>query len=153
MDKIKESMRFQSEVLQLRAKRQNMLSSNIANADTPGYKAVDVNFAQVLSSVTQSKLPEGVERSQPVLGMVGQGGAGSVSTTHNGHLSGRSADNSVFGRSGKFTRGATGALDGNSVNIERERAAFAENSIKYEASMSALNGNIKRMRDAMSASN
>jgi flagellar basal-body rod protein FlgB len=153
MDKIRESMQFHSEALQLRAKRQGMLSSNISNADTPGYKSVDVNFAQVLSSVTNSKMPDGVARSQPALAMVGSGGAGNVQTTHQLHLSGKPTDNSAFARSGKFTRNNTASLDGNSVNIERERTAFAENAIKYEASMSALNGSIKRMRDAMSGSN
>jgi flagellar basal-body rod protein FlgB len=52
LGRIERSLQFQSEALQLRAQRQQILSANIANADTPGYKAVDFDFARALREST-----------------------------------------------------------------------------------------------------
>lgn len=56
MDKLKESMAFQSQALQMRSKRQSVISSNISNSETPGYKAVDVDFSRALSEATGTKI-------------------------------------------------------------------------------------------------
>lgn len=149
MDQIKDSLMFQSQALQMRSRRQEVISSNISNADTPGYKAVDVNFKEALSEATGKKIPRdnGVF-DQPRLKMSG-GNEASMIRTDVAHLVGRPHDNTEFSRNMQFRRGDTPALDGNSVNIERERAAFAENTIKYEASLRALNGRIKTLKEAM----
>lgn len=148
MDKLKESMAFQSQALQMRSKRQSVISSNISNAETPGYKAVDVDFSKALSEATGTKVspmsaPEGAARLRPTVSTAG------VVKTHQAHLSGRPVDNTEFSRNVKFRRGDTASLDGNSVNIERERAAFAENTVKFEASLRSLNGRIKTLKAAM----
>ncbi len=52
IDGIDNSLRFQSAALQLRAQRQEVLAANIANADTPNYKAVDFDFAKALERAT-----------------------------------------------------------------------------------------------------
>ena len=53
LDKLDAALRFQQEALNLRAQRQEVLAANIANADTPGYQARDIDFASELKKVMQ----------------------------------------------------------------------------------------------------
>lgn len=153
LDKIKNSMQFSSQALEMRAKRQNVVASNIANVDTPGYKAVDVDFSAALSEATGTKKPaasSASESSVPKLAMT-RSSEGMVKT-HDRHIQGRIPDNTEFARNTKYRRGDTASLDGNSVNIERERALFAENSVKFEASLRSLDGRIRTLKSAMKTS-
>jgi flagellar basal-body rod protein FlgB len=52
IDRLDEMFRFQGEALKLRSQRQELLAANIANADTPNYKAVDIDFRQALAAAT-----------------------------------------------------------------------------------------------------
>lgn len=115
--------------LVLRAQRQQVLASNIANADTPGYVARDFDFAQALKSV--------------------QGGA-SVSTvalTDARHLRLGSADPRQAEMA--YTVQTQPAQDGNSVDLDRERANFVDNSIRYESTLRFINGHVKTMLSAI----
>lgn len=153
LDQIKQSLHFQSEALDMRSKRQSLISSNISNVDTPGYKAVDVSFSKALGEATgvaAKKNKPGVADSPiPALKMTSGSDNTSVKRTHSGHLTGSPLDNSSFARAVKYRRGDTAALDGNSVNIEREKANFAENTVKYEASLRAISGRIKTLKSAI----
>lgn len=148
MDKLKESMAFQAQALQMRSKRQGVISSNISNSETPGYKAVDVDFGKALAEATGTKVGPSQASGDPARLRPSASSAG-IAKTHQAHLSGRPVDNTEFSRNMKFRRGDTASLDGNSVNIERERASFAENTVKFEASLRALNGRIKTLKAAM----
>lgn len=64
---IEQSLSFQGEALKLRAQRQQVLSANIANADTPGYKAVDFDFAGALKSATSRSAGITGSGTQPAL--------------------------------------------------------------------------------------
>lgn len=56
LDKLDAALRFQQEALNLRAQRQEVLAANIANADTPGYQARDIDFASELKKVMQRRV-------------------------------------------------------------------------------------------------
>lgn len=115
--------------LLLRAQRQQVLASNIANADTPGYVARDFDFAKALRSV--------------------QGGAGSapVSVTDTRHLRLGPADPRQPEMA--YTVQTQPSQDGNSVDLDRERANFVDNSIRYESTLRFINGHVKTMLSAI----
>ena len=122
-------MDFHANALLLRAQRQQVLASNIANADTPGYVARDFDFAQALKSV--------------------QGGAtvSTVALTDARHLRLGSADPRQAEMA--YTVQTQPAQDGNSVDLDRERANFVDNSIRYESTLRFINGHVKTMLSAI----
>jgi flagellar basal-body rod protein FlgB len=120
INRLTDTLSFQTEALVLRSERQRLISSNIANADTPGYVARDFDFAQALREATAGP---------------GSEGAGSASR--------RSA--AVL----RYAAPSQTNLDSNSVDMDRERAAFVDNSVKYEATLRFINGSVRTMLDAM----
>ena len=132
LNRLTESLDFQAQALSLRSERQRLIASNIANADTPGYVARDINFAQALREATGSGAPAGLMRtSQP--GHIGGGGAGGRSTS-----------------TLNFAAPSQTNLDRNTVDMDRERASFADNSVKYEATLRFINGNVRTTLSAIS---
>ena len=128
------SMDFQARALELQAERGRVLASNIANADTPNYKARDFNFQQALAAATAGTA---AAAGTPV----------TVARTHPGHLGGPA------GGAGSppllYRAPLQSAVDGNTVDLDVERANFAENSVRYEATLRFLNGQIKQMMTAI----
>jgi flagellar basal-body rod protein FlgB len=120
---------FQSNALLLRSQRQQVIASNIANADTPGYVARDFDFAQALKSVSG--------------GITG----GSVSVTNGKHM--RLGTTDARDPAMAYTVQTQPSLDGNSVDIDRERANFVDNSIRYESTLRFINGHVKTMLSAI----
>ncbi|NJM32269.1 MAG: flagellar basal body rod protein FlgB [Limnobacter sp.] len=143
LDKLSDSMQFSAAALELRAKRQEVLTSNITNVDTPNYKAVDFQFSEALKQAT------GTGKDEALLARRGA----TLSTTHEGHIgplqSGGLSTQALL----KYRHGGKAALDNNSVDIEKERAAFAENTVKYEAALRAINGRIAALKSAMGTGN
>ena len=119
---------FQSEALVLRAERQRLIASNIANADTPGYVARDFDFAQALRNATgSSSAGAATDLGGPVAGDLLAEGFGR-------------------GRAGPDLRYATPSqtnLDRNTVDMDRERASFADNAVKYEATLRFINSSVR----------
>ncbi|HEX4855425.1 MAG TPA: flagellar basal body rod protein FlgB [Limnobacter sp.] len=148
LDKLTDSMQFSAEALKLRARRQEVLTSNISNVDTPNYKAVDFDFKAALKAATGEKAGTAV----PVNPSLGNG-AGALAVTHKGHISGKGNAGMSTAEMLQFRRGNNAAIDGNTVDIERERAAFAENTVKYEAALRAINGRISTLKQAMGSGN
>jgi len=128
------SMDFQAQALQLQAERGRVLASNIANADTPNYKARDFNFQQALAAATAGK---------------GAGTAASVAVarTQPGHLA--TAAGSGTTPALMYRAPLQNSVDGNTVDLDVERANFAENSVRYEATLRFINGQIKMMTTAI----
>lgn len=118
----------QGRVLELLAQRQQVLAGNIANADTPGYKAQDVDFASALKSA----------RGSPTTG------AAATQTRHL-HLSGGSPDQAPV----MFRASEQPNIDGNTVDLDRERANFADNAMRYEATLRFINGHVRTMLSAI----
>lgn len=149
LDKLTDSMQFSAEALKLRARRQEVLASNITNVDTPNYKAVDFEFSKALQQATAGgSTPNGGPQA-PSLG----NGAGALAVTHQAHiplagLNSRSTQEMLM-----FRRGNNASIDGNTVDLDRERAAFAENTVKYEAALRAINGRISTLKQAMGSGN
>ena len=138
---------FQAQALALRSERQRVIASNIANADTPGYVARDFDFSQALREATAS-LPR-----PPASGAAPAGGGNELgSPVARGLLA------EGFGRQRPATDLRYGApsqtnLDSNTVDMDRERAAFADNALKYEASLRFINGSVRTLGDAMKSHN
>ena len=132
--KLDQTLQFNSTALKLRAERQQLLSANIANADTPGYKAADFDFARALNSAT---------------GHASGAGASALRTLTSSakHLSAGST--ALGGAPILFRTPAQASLDGNSVEMDTERAQFADNAVRYEAALRFLNGQIKTMLSAI----
>ncbi|WP_395699004.1 flagellar basal body rod protein FlgB [Aquabacterium sp.] len=121
---------FHAQALMLRAERQRLIASNIANADTPGYQARDMDFGKALQQATGAL---------PV--------PGAMTTTHAGHMSvaaGAASDNELL-----YATGPQDSLDRNTVDLDRERAAFAENAVKYEATLRFINNHVRNLTEAM----
>jgi flagellar basal-body rod protein FlgB len=124
------TLRFQEQALKLGAQRQQLIASNIANADTPRYKAADINFAEALNHA-QGQAPRAVV----------------LQTSAPGHIAPSAAQN-VLAQTAYRTPGQP-AQDGNTVEMDVERAQFAENAVRYEASFHFLNQQIKTLLSAI----
>ncbi len=133
--KLDEYLRFNETALNLRAQRQQMLASNIANADTPNYKARDIDFNSALkgalakSGQTSSQAPE-------------------LAKTTAVHLSSRN-DNMVGGAPLLYRNERQGNIDGNTVDMDAERNQFTDNAIRYEAGLTLISAQIKKMMSAI----
>ncbi len=120
---------FHANALNARAFRQQLLASNIANADTPGYKARDVDFAAALRNAMPGRTPSSVLRATSERHLVGVA---------------RHAATEVLQRNVKQP-----SIDGNTVDMDVERNRFAENAVHYDANLTFLNGQIKLMQAAL----
>jgi flagellar basal-body rod protein FlgB len=117
-----------AQALQLRSRRAELLAENLANSDTPGYKARDVDFKQAL----------GAARSN----------AEALKTTQPGHIQPGAANPAGVARTG-FRNPLQPSLDGNTVDVQVEQAAFARNAVDYQASLSFLSGRIRTLLTAI----
>lgn len=193
LDRLTASLDYQGKALMLRAERQRVLASNIANADTPGYQARDIDFSTMLARATgisppgvspSSLSPPGLNPSAgglPGAGTAGVGGPGTttpsmpqpgaalggaaagsgagvqplpamvstgaaVAATHARHLAGHG----VGGQPAMLYRiheQASG--DANTVDMDRERANFADNAVRYEATLRFINSGMRQMMSAI----
>ncbi|QCI17731.1 flagellar basal body rod protein FlgB [Buchnera aphidicola (Acyrthosiphon lactucae)] len=128
-DKINEIFDFNQKALNLYAKRQEILSANIANADTPGYKSIDINFKNELTKMLDKK---NVKNSNILL-----------KKTSPYHLNAKSKNLFLL----KTIPITTNQIkqDGNTVNMDRERIEFINNSLKYQSSLVFMKNEIKNM--------
>ncbi|MEZ5649147.1 MAG: flagellar basal body rod protein FlgB [Burkholderiaceae bacterium] len=136
LDRLTTTLNQHATALELRAERQQVLSANIANADTPGYLARDFDFGA---------------RLRELLAGDGRVGAKQVVSTDPNHLGGlsRGADGSLQLTTLKYRVAEQASLDGNTVDIDRERANFADNALRYEASLKFINGNVRKILSAI----
>jgi flagellar basal-body rod protein FlgB len=126
-----DALRFQQTALSLRAARQELLASNIANADTPNYKARDVDFASALQNALS-----GISPKLP------------VANTSSAHLEG-SAGGSIMNTPVMYRRPMQPSADGNTVEMDVERAQFGDNALRYEASVKFISDDIKEIMQAI----
>ena len=111
------------DALLLFERRNQLLAENIANVDTPDYKARDIDFNKVL----QGQQAESV----------------SLKTTHQGHID---TSNQAFSEDIEFREVEQSSADGNTVDLQKEKAAFAENSMRYQTTMRILSGRISGLK-------
>lgn len=121
-------------VANLRAYRQEVLASNIANADTPNYKARDFNFQAALENIQSGRGSFAIARTSPRhLDAQTQSGVGKAP-----------AGVDILYR-GEFQAN----IDGNTVNMDVERSAFAENAVQLESTLTFLREELRRMQTAI----
>jgi flagellar basal-body rod protein FlgB len=124
--KLDDAFRFNETALSIRAQRQQLLASNIANADTPHYKARDIDFNKALQGALSRNEPESTALAQ-------------TSATH---MAGKKANS--LGDAPLLYRGVQqGSIDGNTVDMDVERNQFADNAVRYEAGLTFINAQIK----------
>jgi flagellar basal-body rod protein FlgB len=129
-DRLDGELRFHQEALGLRARRQEVLSANIAHADTPGYKARDFDFSSALAQAVE----RGRSQSLP------------LAATSARHLPGTSS----IGRDLDllYRIPTQSSIDGNSVEMDTERVNFADNAVRYESDLTVLSAKIKMLLSA-----
>jgi flagellar basal-body rod protein FlgB len=108
-----------------RSRRHGAIASNVANADTPGYRAVDVSFGQQLQRARMG-----------------------LRTTHPGHRNG-SAGGGLSGRDAVVFSGGLPRRDGNDVDIDREMGKLAQNQIEYQFLARRLSSKFGKLREAI----
>lgn len=133
IDKLTNAFQFQQQALSLLNKRQEILASNIANADTPGYQARDIDFNKLLKNALsqQSSQRQGLQLS--------------LTSGHHIAAQGKAiTDNRVLYRVPDQP-----SADGNTVDMDRERINFVDNNIKYQSGLSFLSSQIKGMNSVL----
>ena len=135
LNKLDAALSFHQNALRVRGQRQELIAANIANADTPNYKARDIDFKAAMQSAVA-----GISRE-----------AFNIAKTSSQHLNGmplQSASNGAPGAS-LFRPIIQGSVDGNTVDMDVERNQFVDNAIRYEASLTMINGQLKKMLAAI----
>jgi flagellar basal-body rod protein FlgB len=130
IDRIDSDTRVLQTALNVRAYRQELLASNMANADTPHYKARDIEFKDALASALGAP-----------------GGSIRMANTSPAHLQGLNAN--TFGTPLLYRKEQQSAVDGNTVNMDVERSAFADNALQVEALLTFVRGSFKDMNNAI----
>jgi len=124
-----------AKALGLREQRTELLARNLANADTPGFKAQDLDFRAALASAE------------------GQAAGTTLRATQPGHV-GVTAANDVLtpGSTDAFLKYRTPlapSLDGNTVDPQLEQAAFADNAVRYQATLTFLTSKFRSLMTAI----
>ncbi len=136
LDKLEDSLRFYREALNLRAQRQEILAANIANVDTPRFQARDIDFSSQLKKVlSQGRLasPDGI----------------ALRLTSVRHIPGKAPPLSVRDMNLLYRVPDQPSVDGNTVDMDRERMHFADNSLKYQTDLTSMTRQIKAMQSAL----
>jgi len=128
---IDDFLRMRAAALNLLSQRSEVLASNLANADTPNYKAKDIDFKSILGQMQQG-------------GDVG--GTLALETTDANQIGGAaSASNPDL----LYRIPTQPSIDGNTVDAQTEKAAFMDNALHYEATLRFIDGSIKTLRSAI----
>ena len=125
MNEIKKNINMLGASLSLRAKRNEILASNIANAATPNFKARDIDFDTEIKKYQKN---------------------GPIQVTHGEHLS---IKRPVAPGKVLFRENVNPSLDGNTVELAIEQLQFAENSMRYQSTLSFLSGKINTLMSAI----
>jgi len=119
--------------LQARVQRAEILANNLANADTPGFKARDIDFQAIMKQAQSTA--SGFD----------------INTTHSGHITeGGSAPGSLSDNDLLYRTPHQPSVDGNTVDTQQEQSRFMRNAMEYQASFQFLNGKISGLKKAIS---
>ena len=144
IDKLDAVFNFHQTALRIRAQRQELIAANVANADTPNYKARDIDFGAALANALDNQAPGTLTTAANGI---------APATTSPRHLPGVAITNAAA--DGPLSTGVLyrsvnqGSVDGNTVDMDVERNQFADNAIRYEAGLTFINGQIKKMLAAI----
>ena len=136
-------LEFYRQVLALRAYRQALLSADIANASTPGFKAVDLDFAEALNAATSRRQGSEAPGNPKRIWLVDD-------TRQMGAASVGGADSAT--QYVKYQSGNEVTLDGNSVDLDHEKVTAADNAVQYEAATTFASQTVRMMMIAITGS-
>ena len=134
---------FYRQVLALRAYRQEILSADIANASTPGFKAVDLDFAEALNAASARRPGSEAPATPKRVWLVDD-------SRQMGSTAVGSAD--AAAQYVKYQSGSEVTLDGNSVDLDHEKVTAADNAVQYEAATTFASQTVRMMMIAITGS-
>jgi len=123
-----------AQALNLRSQRTELLAANLANADTPGYRARDIDFKSAMAQASGT-----ANGAMPAV---------RLQTTSAGHI-GPATINGSPAPELKYRTPLAPSLDGNTVDAQLEQAAFAENTVRYQATLQFLNAKFRGLLTAI----
>ena len=135
MATLEQSISVFSQALNLRTQRHQVLASNIANADTPYYKARDFKFETAMQNAMAGRM---------------EAGAIALAKTSSGHISGGSGTGPA---QLQFRKETQSAVDGNTVDMDVERSQIAENAMQYQILTQLISDKFKGIRSALASTN
>jgi flagellar basal-body rod protein FlgB len=118
-----------ADALKVSSQRMELLAKNLANADTPNYKARDIDFREALATASAANP------------------AAQLGTTQANHLATDPGDSSAAGL--KYRVPLAPSLDGNTVDVQLEQAAFADNAVRFQATLTFLTGRLRTLMTAI----
>jgi flagellar basal-body rod protein FlgB len=118
-----------ADALKLQSRRMEVIANNLANSDTPGYKARDIDFRAAMANAS------------------GTDASVKLATTNPGHLG--TDPTTEAGANLKYRVPLAPALDGNTVDAQQEQAAFADNTVRYQATLTFLSSRFKSLMTAI----
>ena len=122
-----------AQALNLRSQRTELLAANLANADTPGYRARDIDFKSAMAQAS---------------GAGGVANGVSLHTTSSKHIGPKTINGSPAPEL-KYRTPLAPSLDGNTVDAQLEQAAFAENTVRYQATLQFLSSKFRGLMTAI----
>lgn len=155
--KLDDYMHFNETALNLRSYRQQLLASNIANADTPHYKARDIDFASQLKSKLGMSDSESQQSNKLALTETNPAHIPPLELTQTSpmHLHGKLDDSQQTDAKKAdeplYRNIIEGSVDDNTVDMDVERNNFADNAVRYEAGVTSVNAQIRAMLNAIQA--
>ncbi len=131
MPSLDKAFGIHEQAMNVYARRTELLAGNLANADTPGYKARDLDFKALLNDYAAREA----------------GGSGSaMQATHAKHFGGLGAN----GMGDPLYRSPMQpSIDGNTVDSQVEKAEFMENAVRYQATLNFIDGRMRGLRKAL----
>ena len=136
LNKLDRALDFHQTALRVRGQRQELIAANIANADTPNYKARDINFKDAMQNALGGN----------------EIASFNITKTSSEHIDGtptKGVSTSLGAGEPLFRPIIQGSVDGNTVDMDVERNQFADNGIRYEASLTMINGQLKKLLTAI----
>ncbi|PKO88214.1 MAG: flagellar basal body rod protein FlgB [Betaproteobacteria bacterium HGW-Betaproteobacteria-12] len=135
MNSIAQHVSVYSQALNLRTQRHQVLASNIANADTPNFKARDFNFERAMQNALAGRMEAGgIGLAQTATGHLASGGGNSPAEL-------------------QFRKETQSAVDGNTVDMDVERAQITENALQYQILTQLIGDKFKGLRSALASNN
>lgn len=131
MNALDAALNFHQSSLRVRAQRQELLAANIANADTPNYKARDIDFSQAMTDALNGSEANGT----------------ALANTSSQHMPANTLESSLS--QALYRKEVQSSIDGNTVDMDVERNQFTDNALRYEASLTMLNAKIKGLMTAI----
>lgn len=131
INKLDNLLGFNQKALGLRAARQELLSGNIANADTPGFKAKDFDFSRAMQ---HAQPPRQIQNA--------------LTVTSSRHI-GLSGFRSITSVPEQYRVPQQPSIDGNTVDMDTERTQFMDNAIRYDAGLTFISGQLRTLLSAI----